>query len=38
MSDRWFYVWFVFCGLLALAITGLLAWALIEFILWVRSQ
>lgn len=38
MSDKFFTGWFIFCALLGLAFTGLIAWAVIELVMWVTAQ
>lgn len=38
MNDKFFTWWAVFCAVLGLAFTGLIAWAVIELVMWVTAQ
>lgn len=36
--DRWWAVWIAVCGLVSLAMFGLMAWAVIVLVRWVTTQ
>lgn len=33
-----FALWFIFCAVMSLVMTGLIIWGLVEGILWLRQQ
>lgn len=38
MSDKFFNAWFVICGLVAVAMLGLTAWAVITVVQWLVTK
>lgn len=38
MSDTGFKLWFAFCALMSLAVTGVGIWAVITLVNWVASK
>jgi hypothetical protein len=37
-GDKFFNVWFVFCALLSLAVTGVGIWALVTVVQWLVTK
>jgi hypothetical protein len=38
MSDKFFTLWFIFCGLFGLAFFGVIVWAIVELVGWVTAR
>lgn len=38
MSEKLFYVWFAFCGLMALGFLGLIVWAVVTVVQWLVTK